>query len=153
MIISGALASVGAEGGKMFESRFRNETASIWMDDARCLVRLRRSSHRVERPDEMATAMQTLIDELDRLVPLSVRGKWGLLQDMRDAPLLTDPALEQAVARHAGRLRQGWLRLAVLVRTPVGKLQVRRTTTNEQAAGRDVFDDEIEALNYLTDRA
>ena len=51
----------------MFEPRFRNETAAIWMDDARCLVRLRRSGHRVERPDEMAAAMRTLIDELERV--------------------------------------------------------------------------------------
>ncbi len=134
----------------MFELRFRNESATVWLDDARRLVRVRRSGHRMERPDELAASMETLIQELSRWVPMAERAQWGLLQDMRDAPLLGDPVLEKIVVTYAAQLRQGWLRLAVLVRTPVGKLQVRRTTTGEQESGRAVFDDEIEALNFLT---
>ena len=51
-------------------------------------------------------------------------------------------------------IRDGWRRSAILVQTAIGKLQARRMTNKTRADASPagsvaVFDDELEALNYL----
>lgn len=136
----------------MFEARIRNEHTAISIDETRRLVRMRRTSVRADTVAELTAALELLLTGLDQVVPPERRGEYGFLQDMRDAPLLRDAVLESKLAEYSPRLRQGWGRLAVLIRTPVGRLQVRRTTATDGESGRGVFDDEIEALNFLTQR-
>ena len=134
----------------MFVQRLRSDTAALAIDESRRLVRLRRNSVRLDDPRELAAAMQSVVQMLEQLVPLHERGSYGLLMDMRDAPLLTEPELEKVVSNYSHAIRQGWRQVAVLIKTPVGKLQVRRTTKQDIDSSRAVFDDEIAAMNFLT---
>lgn len=134
----------------MFVPQIQNDWYSLARDDSRCIVRLRRTSRRHGSPAELEQSFAGLFVDMERVLPADERGRYGLLQDMRAAPRLDSPELEALMRRLVTRLAAGWRRRAIVVQTPIGKLQARRTVwTNAQDGGVEIFSDEIEALNYL----
>ena len=153
-----ALSSGGGDAIHWQYAMFVQRVQSVWfvlsVDEARGLIRLRRTAHRITTEAELVTSFEQLTAELGQIVAVADRGRYGLLQDMRDAPLLDKPELEAVQLRCLEPIRHGWRRGAVLVRTPIGKLQARRMTNKSQsgsatAASTAIFDDELEALNFL----
>jgi hypothetical protein len=114
------------------------------IDEARRLVRQVRSA--VDFPS--IGALEESISQLAaQLTPLR-RGDYVLFQDMRAARGRNDPAFEAAMAKHRRRLSEGFRRVAVLVTSQVGRLQVQRYLEQDEIPGR-AFLDEAEALRWL----
>jgi hypothetical protein len=114
------------------------------IDPTGLVVRVRRND--TEYPDvptlqEDMERIATLLDELGR-------NRRKLLVDLRHAPRRNDTTFEDAMARIRPRVFQGFRAAAVLVRTAVGALQVKRHM-REDGTGAEVFHDEQEALEYL----
>lgn len=134
----------------MFVTQIQNDWYSLACDESRRILRLRRSARRSASVAELERTFVELFADLDRLVSSASRGSYSLLQDMRAAPLLDDPEQAAVIAKLAARLVADWRRYAILVQTPIGTLQARRTgAVRADAGGPAVFSDEIEALNYL----
>ena len=100
-------------------------------------VRVRRTAERMEVGD-VAAAYRPLLAWLEAQAPE------GLVVDLRAAPGRNDDAYEVAVAPFRRALLESAQRVAVLVRTRVGALQVARHARED---GLDVFvtDDEAAA--------
>jgi hypothetical protein len=88
-------------------------------------------------------------DDLNRALDRVGRGGRGLLMDVRLATGRNDAAFEQALARHRQEGRQGFSRVAVLVSTPAGMLQVQRFAAQDGARTR-VFLDAPQAIDWLS---
>lgn len=95
------------------------------------------------------------LDEYNRLhervghtLDLIGRKRHVLLVDMREATMNNDPAFERAAARGRQLLVHDFRRLAVLVKTAVGALQVGRHV-REDSLEAPVFNDETAAISYL----
>jgi hypothetical protein len=71
-----------------------------------------------------------------------------LLVDMREATLNNDPAFERAASRSRQRLVHDFRRMAVLVKTAVGALQIGRHI-REDSLDAPIFNDETAAISYL----
>ena len=93
------------------------------------------------------------IEETDRvmrgLFPIHDRAELVLLNDMRDAPMLRDPEQERLMMPFVERMVEGFARRAILLRTPTGRLQARRLSTETQLPP-GFFNDEEEALRFLS---
>jgi hypothetical protein len=76
------------------------------------------------------------------------RDRHLLLVDYRRAALNNEPGFERVSARARAILTQGFGRIAVLVQTAVGALQVGRHIREDRLPG-EVFTDETQALEYL----
>jgi hypothetical protein len=72
--------------------------------------------------------------------------------DMRAGPMRNDPEFERAVGPINRDLFQGYGRVAILVRTAVGRLQVQRVAKANGNSDPHVFTDEDAALAYLRAR-
>jgi hypothetical protein len=74
-----------------------------------------------------------------------------LLVDLRSSPVRNDPEWEQAASQLRPKLFGGFPRVAVLVKTAVGALQVKRYARDD---GLDlhIFHDEEKALAFLEGR-
>lgn len=110
-------------------------------------------SYRVRRTTRPATSeveYKALAFELARLVPSAQRAaSLGLVLDLRDAPLLSDPELEEVAIRSAREMSTGFPRTAVLVRTAVGALQAKRIGRGVALDSMRLCNDEAEAFAYL----
>lgn len=87
-----------------------------------------------------------------RALAVVPRNKSGLVIDMREARWRNDASFEDATAMHRRRLVEGFARVALLVRTTLGKLQGERLTRAENL-GWVAFDDERLALAHALGRA
>ena len=108
----------------------------------------------VLRTDTEANDLEDMDEELKRLTA-SIGGVVGpdrkgpgILMDMRFVRSRNDAEFEAATSRYRKMLRQGFHRVAVLVRTEVGKLHVNRLD-REEGTDTGVFVDEHRALAYL----
>lgn len=72
----------------------------------------------------------------------------GLLMDVRSSPLRSDPAFEATSKAHLDVHIVRFARVAVLVATATGKLQVSRIK-RERAMELEVFDDERAARAFV----
>jgi hypothetical protein len=75
--------------------------------------------------------------------------------DTRDAPTrhaIPEAEFEKVLDEFRKQLMIGFAKVAVLVKTSVGKLQVTRMTREDGVDAR-VFENEAEALAYLSGRA
>jgi hypothetical protein len=113
-------------------------------DERRRLVRYTRTSQGFSSIHELEETYKNLIQSTVRLDLRHL----ALLIDLREAPPRNDPAFEEAIARYRGPMMQGFARVAVLVKSAVGRLQVRRHAANDGIANL-VTQDEDEALRYL----
>lgn len=93
------------------------------------------------------------VEEAERILrslfPLAERPQLVLLNDQRDAPMPMDAEQERQMQPIIRNMVGGFARLAVLIRTPVGKLQARRLSV-DLSAERGVFDDEEAAYQFLS---
>lgn len=121
----------------------------IWRLDraAPQVVRATRTPEPFVDLDEVHASFLELRRRL-RELPLD-RAENALLVDLRDGPLRSDPAFDEAVREHRPRLFEGFHLGAVLVRTLSGKIQLTRHERADRAYR--VFDDEAEALAFLRD--
>jgi len=72
-----------------------------------------------------------------------------LLMDMRSARGRNDDAFERAVAKHRAATVSGFRRVAVLVQSLHGQLQVQRHVREDKLGEVRVFDREALALSWL----
>jgi hypothetical protein len=70
------------------------------------------------------------------------------LMDVREGPLRTDDGFEQVVRDAGPELSHRFKRSAILVKTAVGALQMKRIL-RERGGRSEVFDDEEKAIAYL----
>ena len=75
----------------------------------------------------------------------------GLLVDSREAPHTTDDRMQEEFRRFRLDVSRGFDAVAVLVRTKVGMLQVRRLGTQPSSEAR-AFDDENVAIAFLLEQ-
>lgn len=117
---------------------------TVLLDPDTSVIRFVRSASPYASNAEMAAIHAQIGRVLDRLG----RDKHALLVDMRLAPMNNDPSFEQAAERARSLLVRGFPRVAVLVQTAVGTLQVKR---HVQQDGRNiaVMSSEAMAVDYL----
>ena len=77
------------------------------------------------------------------------RETWRLLLDLRQTKGRNDGEFEKQIAPLRTRLEQGFAKVAVLVRSMVGRLQVERHA-REDGVNLRVFNDEAEAMAWLS---
>lgn len=117
-------------------------------DDLLQVIVLRRRATRLEA-DQLKNTFESLAPGLTKIN----RGDWGLLLDMRDAPMRNDVEFERAMGNEVATLLAGFRRRAVLVKTAVGALQLHRAARSlwgeDPDSQPEVFRDEAEAMQHL----
>jgi hypothetical protein len=106
------------------------------------LVVVQRSSLRIET-EKLALVMQPVFEALDAIE----RATHVLVIDSRAAVGRNEPDFEVTYARYRQRLVAGWSRIAVLVGTIAGQLQLKRHQQDGLAA--EVFADSERAVRFL----
>jgi hypothetical protein len=117
----------------------------IVTEPARSLVRIVRSNEVMPRDEEaVRRAFGALVEPLRKLAG------YKALIDLRNGPTgRNDDEFERATRSAQTELVRNFSRVAFLVRSAVGKLQVRRLARGGNAG--NVFLDEQEALRYLAE--
>lgn len=126
---------------------FQNELLTVTREDGG-VIRARRASI----PIDSAARILEFAELFQLIVPLRERPRLRLLMDMRDAPMNNDPAREEQLQGPLRRIQEGFPKIAVLVRTAVGKLQINRIK-RETDGSVVVFDDEAAAIAFLCEEA
>jgi hypothetical protein len=121
--------------------------------DRHCAVRFDHKTRvfsyvRTAAPFATTTELRTVLGALENAVDLFVDRARGLLFDARLAPLRTDPEFEAITKLHFDPQLLRFARVAVLVATATGKLQVNRVR-RERSITLELFDDEPRALAFL----
>lgn len=114
------------------------------LDYAR-LVRVARRPRPFESQEATNAACEPVQQALDALGRRSHR----LLIDSRGAIGNNSPAYEQWFAAHRQRMVIGFERVAILVKTPIGKLHADRLVSEEKHVSTRVFLDEDLAVTFL----
>ncbi len=122
---------------------FESTMGRIEIDREARIVRLTRSAEPID-----PAALDAVVDDMTRIVPLRERPRLVLLQDMRLAPLIRNDAVELALADAGPRLSAGFAARAVLLASAVGVLQAGRMVRRVGGEAR-TFTDESEAVRYL----
>ena len=102
---------------------------------------------RTKVPFKDIAEVERVYGALHRLVA-TVTPDSRLLFDLREAPSRNDPEFEAAIKRVRDRAFARFAKVAVLVRSAAGKLQVQRMNRG-QPAPVAVFDDEDRAFDHL----
>jgi hypothetical protein len=110
---------------------------------ARILTRSR-TTERFATAEEVTAEYDGLARALDRVD----RSQYAVLVDLRLAPPRNDEAFEDIVARYHASLYDGFRRVAVVVQTAAGRLQLRRFLTAARPDAK-VFTDVEEATAFL----
>ena len=125
----------------------RFHQVSLSLDSS--LVLLCRTPRSYADDSEIAHETVRLGAVLDRIGRSSRR----LLVDARQAPIDTDTRLSSSFRSQRRELRNGFIAVAVVVKTKVGRLQATRLAGELGPDGADpVFDDYAAALEYLRQR-
>ena len=118
-----------------------NELFRLTVDDG--IARVTRSAAPPPPPSEMAASYETLLAALRR------SGARRLLLDLRGGPPgRNDPEFERASEEFRKSLVDSFERVAILVRTAVGKLHIQRLG-REVGRAPAIFMDEAEAVSFL----
>lgn len=121
---------------------FSNRYASLDLDQS--VVRYVRSGELFASVEDLRQSHNDVARVLDRLG----RARYALLVDLREARGANTGVIEQAMANERKRLLYGFNRLALLVRSAAGVLQVQRNLREDGISGRVFLDDERAALAY-----
>ncbi len=78
--------------------------------------------------------------------------QYGIMFDWRSAPLSTDPDLHKVLVARIDEIALLFPRRAFLVRSQVGTMQVNRIGRTMSTGVFEIFQDEAEALEYLSRR-
>ncbi len=96
----------------------------------------------IEEVEHHFQALSYALSELDR-------SQLDLLIDIRAVTGRNDPAFESTVAPHRARVQRGFRRVAFLVNSAAGQLQVQRHARQDGTNAR-AFQDEKSALDWLS---
>jgi hypothetical protein len=124
---------------------FANELVEVQRDEQRRLIRVTRTSHPIAALNDVELAWGSVT----RVLVTVDKRRTGLLMDMRRARGRNDDAFERAVAKHRAATVSGFARVAVLVESLHGKLQVQRHVREDELAEVRVFDAEPQAVAWL----
>jgi len=129
-------------GVRLLETRY----CTLDLDEERALVRFVRSA--------LPYATVADIDQDGTEIDLALEkvGRARLLADLRAAVARDDPGFERAMVRFRRKLFGGGGRMAILVRTAVGALQVKRHL-REDGLVVEVFSTEDAALAFFDARS
>ncbi|WP_437509805.1 hypothetical protein [Sorangium sp. So ce1099] len=122
----------------------RNAHFVVIVDHMAKLVRVTRTAEPFESLEQIEQKCLELIAALDLLD----RRTMSLFLDIRAGPPRNDPEFEEATRRLRIAAVRGFARIAVLVQTSAGALQVRRHG-REDGIDHLISDDEHELLAYL----
>jgi hypothetical protein len=111
-------------------------------------VRLVRSAVAFASLEEAGEALRACDDALSELDATQL----GILLDWRLGPFSVDARLHQFVIENTDAFAVRFVRRAVLILTPVGKLQLDRVVRTHSSAPPIVFNDEDAAVDYVTSR-
>jgi hypothetical protein len=114
------------------------------IDPDKQLVRQIRSARGYEDSDTLRESISAVLAEM---APLD-RAEYVLFQDMRAPRGRNDAEFEAALAAVRPSLSTGFRRIAVLVSTNIGRLQVQRYLESDRLPAR-AFLDEQTALRWL----
>ena len=116
----------------------------VHSDGAGFVVRIQRTG--LDYPDipTMERDMDAIIAVLDRIG----RDRRAFCVDWREGPLRNDAPFEEAIQKVMPRLLRGYRVVAVIVRSAVGALQVKRQLREANLSG-EVFQDEADAFDFL----
>jgi len=113
-------------------------------DETALIVTRTRTAQRFASLEELAAEYDGVVQALDRVD----RAVYALLIDLRLAPPRNDEAFEAAVTRYQAPLYDRFRRVAVVVATAAGRLQLRRFLADSRPdAG--LFTDMDEATAFL----
>ncbi len=101
---------------------------------------------RTEQPYPSIVAINQEANEIERVLEKFRRSR--ILVDLRPVAPRNDEEFESAMSRYRQKLFRGNGRMAILVQTAVGALQVKRHM-REDGLQAEVFQSEEEALSYL----
>jgi hypothetical protein len=104
---------------------------------------------RTEAPYASVDEMLSIHELVGKLFDRLRRDRCTLLVDMRRAPMNNDAAFEKPAEQARAILVRGFPRIAVLVRTARGTLQVGRHL-REDRLHIGLFNDEEKAIDHLT---
>lgn len=129
------------------EEIYRDEYLTLHADPRGPMTRLVRSPVPFPSVPAAEESYERVVQALDRL------GRTGrlLLSDVRQSAGRNDAEFEQFINRVLPRLYRDLLRVAVLVKTATGALQVQRLAKADHI-GRRISTDEAELLEYLRGR-
>lgn len=122
---------------------FSNRYASLDLESS--IVRYVRNSEPFPTVEDLVQCHGDVARALDRLG----RARYALLVDLREARGANTATYEQAMLHERRRLLFGFNRVAVLVKSPAGALQVQRHAQEDGIALRVFLDDEPGALAHL----
>ncbi len=128
----------------MVRELLRTRHYTIVADEEAHVIRRERTAERFATLDEVAAEYEAVARALD-LLP---REPLGCLVDLRKAPPRNDEAYEAIARRYNARLYGGFRKVAVLVQTAAGRLQLHRFLDVTRPDAR-VFSDEGEARAFL----
>lgn len=105
-------------------------------------------ARRTAAPFQRIGDIESCFLRLEQALSALTRRRYRLLVDARLGPSRNDPAFEEAMGQHRGKLLFGFQCNAALMATAAGRLQVRRYA---KADGREVFvtDSAEAAFAYL----
>lgn len=95
-------------------------------DQAKKIVILKRTALVFTSTEDVVRANDGVISQIR-----PAHNQYGIVVDMRQAPLRNDPAFENAMGRLRNELTSRYARLALLLETAVGVLQVNRIGREE----------------------
>jgi hypothetical protein len=110
------------------------------------IVLVERSSRPFSSPLDVERSCSALNRSLDTQLD---RSRHDLLIDLRSVAGRNDPEFERIIQPERIRLQHGFRRIAVLVNSVVGRLQIQRYATRDGAKLR-IFQDRSKAIEWLT---
>jgi hypothetical protein len=122
----------------------RTKHWTLERDVGKKFFRVRRTAEPFGSPDELKVAF----DRMERALHALDLTRYALLLDIREGPMRNDPQFERTVRPYQEAIMQRFGRVAILVKTPAGKLQANRIVQSI-GAGTRVFDDERAAIAFL----
>lgn len=103
------------------------------------VVYLTRTPERCAVQGEALTSMDEVESALRQITPLH----YGLLLDLRAAPVKNDPEFERMTQRYRRKIVSAFPRCAVLTATLLGKLQLERLSRDEGIEWEFLEDEEL----------
>jgi hypothetical protein len=130
--------------GRFLQRRLRYPHWTLDDDRARGSVRITRTP----APFVELADLEASVAEMARILDSVGRSSVVLLVDLRPGPMRTDSAFEYAMIEARAQLLRGIGKVAVVVATPLGRMQVSRHQRNDGITWA-TFNDENAALDYL----
>jgi hypothetical protein len=125
---------------------FANAYVRVEMELGLHVVRVTRSEMQFSTDAEIERTFAETSSVLDRIG----RNRWALLIDLRRVRGNPEPRLDAAIRRATAPLIAGFPRVAVIVTSAAGALQMKRHLRDE-GPSREVFQDEAAALAFLSE--